>query len=105
MIATIRNVSLASSQDWRFLGRSPSGLGALSWTCGVSTIARASVCGAPREGEFAFADGEISRVDDFRRDVHAVFHLERDQVRPVVLDLIESGLVTRGRADVGETIV
>src|ERR1700677_70612 len=79
MIATMRNARPTRSQDCTFLGRSPSGLGALSCTCGVSTIARASVRGhAPREGELSLADGEIAHVDNLRCDVHAVLELERD---------------------------
>src|SRR6202040_1123938 len=100
-----RNARPASSQDCTFLGRRPSGFCALSCSWGVSTIARASVSGVPREGEFAFTNGQVARVDDFWGDIDAVLELERNQVRLSVLDFVESGLFARSRADVGEAIV
>src|ERR1700723_4601837 len=68
-------------------------------------MARPSVGGAPREAELSFADGEVPRVDNFRGDIEGVFEREWDQVGLAVLDLVECGLFTRGRSDVGEAVV
>ncbi len=60
---------------------------------------------AARKAQFLFADGEVARVDDLGRDVHAVLDLERDQVRLAVFDFVQSGFFARGALDVGEGVV
>jgi hypothetical protein len=60
---------------------------------------------AAREGQFLLADGEVTVVDDFRRDVNAVFKLEVDQIWLAVLDFIERWLFARGALEVGELAI
>src|ERR1700733_5133532 len=106
MIATIRNASPMSNQDCTFFGRRPGGLGAFSCTSTGWLIVHPSVRGrVPRKRKFFLTDRKVARVDDFRRDVHAVLKLEREQVRFAILDFIQSGFFARGAPDVCEGIV
>src|SRR5258708_374550 len=60
---------------------------------------------APVERQFLFAYAEVAGVDDWGWDVHAVFELERNQVRLAVLDFIKSGFFPCAALDVGEGVV
>jgi hypothetical protein len=106
MMATIRNASPARSQDCTFLGKDPAA-SALFPGC-----LRADSCRVPqfaastaREGQFFLADGEITGVDDFGSDVHAVLDLKANQVRLAVLHFVESRFFPGGALDVGERVV
>src|SRR5579863_8253094 len=58
-----------------------------------------------REAQLLFPESQITCIDNLRDDVDAVFQLERDKVRLAVLDFVDDGLFSRGRANVGEGIV
>src|SRR3974390_3214420 len=106
MMRTMSTARLASSHDCTCFGSKPGGFGAFSWTSGVSVMARPLVRRpAACESQFLFADRKVAAVDDFRRDVHAVFKLEVDEVGLAVLDFIERRLFPRGALDVGELVV
>src|ERR1700739_539912 len=68
---------------------------------GVSLLPR----GLPREVLFFLAHCQITRVNDLRNDINAVFELKRDEVCLAVLDLVECGLLASRAADVGEPVV
>src|SRR5260370_18420602 len=69
-------------------------------------MAGSSVRGnAPCERQFLSPYREVAGVDDLGCDVHAVFELERNQVRLAVLDFIKSGFFPCAALDIGEGVV